>query len=116
MFNKRYLYTKKIKDNKKGRRYLQVLNETLELLEEELDNIRANKPSEWDPRLLQNVVYPEMKKHQAYAEEGKVFLGTRIICFRRLDSIYFMLDNLDDSSNTPLGRKLLEFDSLYCNF
>ena len=106
-------YTKKIKDNKKGRRYLQVLNETLTMLEEELENVRANKSSEWDPRVLQNVVYPEMKKLQAYAKEGRVLLGTRIKRFRRLLSVYYMLDTLDNSSDTPLENKIFELSDIY---
>ncbi len=112
MFDK--VYIKKIKDNKKGRQYRQVLNETFELLEAEMENIRNNKPSEWPPSLLQDLVYPEIKELYDYAKEGKAPLGTRIKRFRRLMSVYFMLDTLENFKDTPLGRKISELGDIYC--
>ena len=89
----------------KKERFVFILKEIMECIENETYKIDNGVSSEWERNQLQFVVRPEMYELLTYALKGKVFFkyGKKQ---RLLASTYLITDSLSGLSKTKLGSKI----------
>lgn len=102
----------KVKQSDKFSTYAVKLNDILDDAAAEVASINAGNESPWPLTLLNEVVIPEMTKLLNHAQNEEVLFeyGMRQ---RMLQSVYFILESLDDLHKTPLGSKIMELQELY---
>ena len=91
--------------------YKSLLTEVVDLAMMECERIKAGDKSAWRLSLLENVVLPEMGELLSHAEEGEYFFKWEKQ--RLLETTYYMTDSFERLSETPLGKKIHEFQTLY---
>jgi hypothetical protein len=92
--------------------YTALLNETLAEAVSEQKCIEAGAPSRWTRTQLTEGVIPELTELLHAAKLGEVHFKYGKMQ-RMLESAYLVLDSCDGLGDTPLGKKILELQTVY---